>query len=199
MSRVIQNGRLDGCQTSSPPSRRSVCRASLARSGDDRMIGPSPRNDRPAGEGCQAVATPAPARPNLLKSVPLHLVLTNPAQWTASKRSHPSDSSWPQPAAQLAQQPRSANDRCLAVTCRTMPRASKGGPRPSAVARLRGKPPFDRCLADTLLPVAKPGGHPRPYAMDHRERSDMSEFFTSGSAKAGGGRGCKPLNLLRLS
>ena len=135
MSRVIQNGRLDGCQTSSPPSRRSVCRASLARSGDDRMIGPSPRNDRPAGEGCQAVATPAPARPNLLESVPLHLVLTNPAQWTASKRSHPSDSSWPQPAAQLAQQPRSANDRCLAVTCRTMPRASKGGPRPRAVGQ----------------------------------------------------------------
>lgn len=56
-----KKGRLDGCQASSPPSSRSACRASLARSGGDRMIGPSPRNDRPAGEGCQAVAAPAPA------------------------------------------------------------------------------------------------------------------------------------------
>ena len=56
-----KKGRLVGCQASSPPSSRSASRAYLARSGGDGMIGPSPRNDRPDGEGCQAVATPAPA------------------------------------------------------------------------------------------------------------------------------------------
>lgn len=44
-----------------PASSRSASRASLARSGGDGMIGPSPRNGRPDGEGCQAVATSAPA------------------------------------------------------------------------------------------------------------------------------------------
>jgi hypothetical protein len=56
-----KNGRLAGCQASRPPSSRSASPASLTRSGGDGMIGPSPRNDRPDGDGFRAVATSAPA------------------------------------------------------------------------------------------------------------------------------------------